>query len=235
MLGFFLTAGSDLSFWEKLSVWYKNSVLYELLVYIWDTYFTVHLEPYENFILGPDAGEYARMLVFSISIAIIVSAAMVIRTRNGLGKFVRLLVSERIHTKEQAKTLMELGFFRDATVRRELMRGINLRRIVRCVEEEEHQAAQEDAKRAYDESHKDDKKAPAFEGTRYRIDLTRDHFYIPEELRYRAEVRYEHQGSSWKLMLGAILLAVVLAAVLCRYLPDILKLADNIINMAAPE
>ena len=67
-----------------------------------------------------------------------------------------------------------------------------------------------------------------------KIDFLTARFYIPEDLRARAEVRFEKKGSSWGMVVLASVLTVVGAGLLCWLLPDIVQLADNIISVFAP-
>ena len=77
-------------------------------------------------------------------------------------------------------------------------------------------------------------KATRIANTRAKIDFLTAKFYIPAELRDRAEIRFDPKGSGWK---GAILISaitVVVAAVLCVLVPDLVQLADNIMTWLAP-
>ncbi len=67
-----------------------------------------------------------------------------------------------------------------------------------------------------------------------KIDFQTAHFYIPEELKHRAEVRFDRRGSGWLFTALTVILCVVATALLCRFLPDIVQLMDNIIGMMAP-
>ena len=104
LMQFFLTAGSE-SLWEKLSVWYQNSIFYELFNYFNEKYFTVEFGAYENFSLGAGAAATAQTVVYAIAIGIIVAAAMAVYTRSVLGGFVRTLIKEGANAPENAKKL----------------------------------------------------------------------------------------------------------------------------------
>lgn len=67
-----------------------------------------------------------------------------------------------------------------------------------------------------------------------KIDFTTARFYIPEELRYRADVRFDRAGSGWRAVILTAIATIVVAALLCWLLPDILQFADNIISMTSP-
>ena len=65
----------------------------------------------------------------------------------------------------------------------------------------------------------------------YRLDFEKDHFYIPDDDHYRAEVRFENQGSGWRAFVLVCIIAVVGAALVCFLLPDMLQLVDNMIGI----
>lgn len=62
-------------------------------------------------------------------------------------------------------------------------------------------------------------------------DLLTARFYIPEALKYRAEVRYEQRGSGILPLLLTVVGCIAIAILLCRFLPSLLGLADGLINV----
>lgn len=219
------------SLWEKISAWYENSVFNELLTYLRERYFTVRFEAYENISLEATAGDTARSIILMAALGIIIAAGMTAYTRNHLGKLVHKMLKQDITSPERAQTLYQLGYFRSASIRRELSRGVNLRRVVRCCEEEEFLASVEEKRKEYEADRpKKPFVAPAFE-----MDFTTARFYIPEDLKYRADTRYRTKGSGWGLFLGTVAIAIVASALLCYLLPDLVRLADNLISMLAPQ
>lgn len=231
---FCLTAGSE-SLWEKLTVWYQNSIFYELFEYFNEKYFTVQFGAYENFSLGAGAAGMAQTLVYAIAIGVILAAAMSVYTRSVLGGFVRKLIKEGANSPENAKKLSQLGFFRSAAVRRELARGVTLRKVVRCCEEEAFLA---EAKKADIEQEREEgeaEKRGRYEKPGFRPDFLTARYYIPEELRYRAEIRFEQKGSGWGMLIGTAVIALVVAALIGFFLPDIFQLMDNIMGMMTPK
>jgi hypothetical protein len=57
------------------------------------------------------------------------------------------------------------------------------------------------------------------------------HFYIPEDLRYRAEIRFERKGTSWMFFVIILIGTIIGAALLCWLAPQLLKLTDNLITL----
>ena len=234
----FSLAASGQSLWERLAVWYEGSVLHELLTYFRETYFTVEARTYEHLPLGANTAATAQAVILSLAVAVILVSFLNYYTRVYLGRVVRKLIKEEAHSPESAKTLMELGFFRSSLVRRELSKGISLRRLIRCVEEEEFLAEQTE-NAAAKEGEKPEKtqhvSANSAKEKAFRMDFLTARFYIPQELRYRASVRYERKGSGLLALVLVILGALVFSALACRLLPDLLQLLDNILGMSAPQ
>jgi hypothetical protein len=112
-------------------------------------------------------------------------------------------------------TLLETGAFRSTVVRRELCRGVFLKKVVFCREEQAF----------LDEKGKD---------ATYEIDFTKDHFYIPEDLKYRAENRFNQKGTGWLSVVLTVVLVPLVVGLICRFMPNILQFADSIITFFAP-
>ena len=229
MFGLFaIFSEGGLSFWEKLAAWYESSVINELLTYLTERYFTVDLGTYENFSVGANTATSARNIILTLMIGFIVASAMTAYARQGLGGFVRKLLREECLSPEQAKTLMELGYFRSSMIRRELSRGSTLQMVVKQCDEAPLQAQSQPSDP--DQSKATQKEAQAH----HKIDFLTARFYIPEELRYRADIRFDAKGSTWSLVAVTAVISIFVAALLCWLLPDVLALADNIITWLAP-
>jgi hypothetical protein len=100
-------------------------------------------------------------------------------------------------------------------VRRELCRGVFLKKVVFCREEQAF----------LNEKGKD---------ATYEIDFTKDHFYIPEDLKYRAENRFNQKGTGWLSVVLTVVLVPLVVGLICRFMPNILQFADSIITFFAP-
>ena len=229
---FFLSAGSE-SLLEKIAVWYQNSVFYELLNHFKEQYFTIEFGAYENFSVGTGASSVARNLILAVIIGTIIATGMAVYTRSVLGGFVRALLKSGADSTENAKKLSELGFFRSAAIRYELSRGVTLRKVIRCTQEEAFLAEEAAKVEALDGEGK--KSQNPYTAKRFRPDFLTAQYYIPEDLRIRAELRFEKKGSGWGLFVLIAVVIVIVAALLGRFLPDIFQFADNLISMMAPK
>ncbi len=128
---------SQTPFWEAIANWYQNSLIYELLTYLEEKYFRVEFHVYEHIAVGPTAGRTAQMLIIGIALGLILAAIVAAYTRAKLGGFLRKLIEKDCLSEDAAKTLREVGEFRNASVRRALSRGTALKKYVRRVGDEE--------------------------------------------------------------------------------------------------
>lgn len=182
--------------------------------YLYDAYFNIG-RGYEN--LGTESSPLvtAGTIVFGLFIGSVIACIIVFYNRQVVGSAVRRLLSENVFSREAAKTISELGYKKNFFVNSFFRDNQSLKRIVKCVEEEDFYAEQEKARLEYEEARKENKKLPKFKEEIYRVDVTTDRFYIPEDLKYRAEIRYNKKGSTWlSVILGIVLLTVIFFAVL---------------------
>ncbi len=237
-----LLSSGNTSFWEQFLSWYHQSTFYELLVYFEERYFSVDFHVYEHITLGPNAGKTAQMMILGIAIGLIIASIMIAYTRTKLGGFVRKLIKTECLSPDRAKTLSELGEFRNAALRRELLRGVTLRKFV-CCADTQNAELESSMRQESEKSTLKEKKPIALlrikefflgKSEGQRIDFTVSRFYIPEDLKYRADTRFEKKGSGWLFALLTSVGVIVFASLICKFLPDILQLMDNLIGMMAP-
>ena len=210
----FLRVGGS-SFWEQIAGWYQNSTLGELITYFKKTYFSIRFGAYDNFSVSEQTASIVNKMIPALIWGIIIASIATVYCRRVLGDFVRTLIKKEALSPESGVTLFETGAFRSTVLRRELCHSAFLKKVVFCREEQEFLAAKgKDAT--------------------YKIDFTKDHFYIPEDLKYRAEVRFNQKGSTWLYAAAAIILVPTVVGLLCRFMPNILQFADSIITFFAP-
>ncbi len=136
----FLTSQAPV--WEAIANWYQNSLIHQLLTYLEEKYFSVDFHVYEHIALGPEAGDAAQMLIIGIALGLILAAIVTAYTRTKLGGFLRKLIQQDCLSEDAAKTLREVGEFRNASVRRALSRGVALKKYVRRVGDGEEKNAE---------------------------------------------------------------------------------------------
>lgn len=203
------------SFWEQIATWYQNSTLGELIAYFKETYFTIHFGAYDNFSITERTANIVNTIIPALIWGIIIAAIATFYCRRVVGEFVRTLCKKEALSPDAGVTLLETGLFRSTIIRRELCHSAFLRKVVFCREEQAFLA----------EKGKD---------ATYKIDFTKDHFYIPEDLKYRAEIRFNQKGSTWIYVVVTVVLVPVVVGLICRFMPNILQFADSIITFFAP-
>lgn len=179
--------------------------------------------------LGNGAGAMTSlpMIILGIFIGLALAAFASVFNKQVLGDFVRELLREEALSAESAKTLAELGYERKTVIRYSVRKGVNLRRVVRCREEEEYLAAIEAKREEYEEKRKNNKSLPRFKAEAFCVNADEHHFYIPEKMKYMADIKFEKKGSTW---LGAFVFLLVLAIaflLLMFALPHILSLLNE--------
>lgn len=179
--------------------------------------------------LGNGAGSMTslRMIIIGIFIGLAIGVVASVFNKRVLGDFVRRLLSEQALSDESAKTLEELDYASNIFIRYSVCRGVNLRRVVKCREEEAYLAEIAQKEAEYAEKKKENRSLPKFKAKPFRVRADEHHFYIPEESKYMAEIKFEKKGSSW---LGALIFLVVLAialTVILLVLPSILSVLDG--------
>ena len=210
----FQRAGS-LSFWEKFAQWYQNSTLGELITYFHQTYFSIQFGAYNNFSISEQSARIINQIFPALIWGIIIAAIATVYSRRSIGAFVTTLLKKEVLSPDSAISLLDSGSFRSTIVRRQLCRNAYLRKVVLCCEEQAF----------LEEKGKD---------ATYKIDFTKDHFYIPEDLKYRAEFRFQTKGSGWMAVVLTTILVPILVGIICRFKPNILQFVDAIITFFAP-
>lgn len=204
----------------------------ELWEYLSDKYFSVHFNEYDyqHFDFSSGAIVSARGVILALCLGIIIAAAISLFQKRTLGDFVRALCRNECTSPEKAKTFAELGIKRNPAVKADLRRGTSLRRVVRCVEEDAYRNAQKEKYDALCESG-DKKLLKKWKDFPYSYDFETDHFYIPEELSYGADIQFDKRGTSPMTFLFTVVACVFLAAFLCFLLPEILQFTDNFLGL----
>ncbi len=205
----------------------EMSLFKELWLYFYETYMYPE-RVYEN--LGLDRASLLSLslLIFGLCIGASLAAFGAVFNKRVLGSSVRKLLSLNALSPDTALTLEEIGAEQSVITRLAVKRSTSLRRVVKCREEEEYNAMLEKKRQEYEEKRRADKKLPKFKEAPYKLDTLASHFYIPEKMKYTAELKFEQKGSTW---ISAIVFTVVMAVVfvaLLAVMPNILELLNDI-------
>ena len=203
-----IIAAKEMTLWQEIVEYIKN-------------YFDIaYSSEYNNLGFGTGTLISVPMIVIAIALGIIIASFAVIIDKRVLGDFVRKMISEECFSKEQAKTLDELGYGEKVFIHHSVRRGTNLKSVVVCVEEEEYyEKMKEERERVESEGGK-------FHESPYKIDSDRDHFYIPEEKKYKADMKFNKRGTSWGGFVVITVLTLVLAVVLLVAIPKVLEFTN---------
>ena len=216
----------------------EPSLIEELWNYFVDRYFSMNFYEYnyQYISVGSFATTSLRGTIAAIFLGVIIAAAISMFQKRTLGDLVRAINRDECFTPDKAKTLSELGLIRNAAIKDNLRRGTALKRVVRCVGEQEYLASQDEKKRALEEAAAagDTQAATTLKKWKdipYRYHFDTDRFYIPEELHYGADIHFDKKGSSPLTFLFLVVGMVILLSVVLFLLPELLQLTDNMIGM----
>ena len=162
--------------------------------YLYEAYLSVDGN-YQNLGFEKNPLFSLRMTALGIFIGTIIACIVMAYHKQVLGAAVRKLISLKVNTPESAKTLKELGYDKNIIFRNAFARNSSLRRFVKCVGEQEYYREQSKKRDEYYKNHAEEKKIRPFKDIEYVIDPDNDKFYIPEDIRARAEIRFEKKGS----------------------------------------
>lgn len=209
---------------EKLPLWQ------ELWQYFCRMYFTDETA-YEHLHMGGGSLVSIPIIVFGLFLGVVIACFAVVFNKRVPGGFVRLLLKEAALSPDTAKTLPELNCADRLYLRYAVRNSVSLRRVVRCREEEEFEAKEAEEAQAYAEQRANDPSLPKRRRAKpFAVDPDKHHFYIPENLKYTAEAKFEQKGSTW---LGAVIFSVIMlvvCVVLLMFLPRILQLLNEFVG-----
>jgi hypothetical protein len=211
----------------------EQSLISELFEYFKEQYFTPQFGDYQHFSVETGSGVTLQTIVFGFFIGINLASLAMIFDRRVLGNFVRKLISEECLTTEKAKTLSELGFLKNSAIRSSLKSGVTLRRVVRCVEEDEYNKSLEVKRAEYNaetDASAKKKRRPAFREVPFAIDFKTAHFYIPQDMKYKAEIKFEKKGTNWLSFFAVLVFSLILMVLVIKITPDLLQMLDNFLT-----
>lgn len=208
----------------------EKSLIAELWQYFTDKYFNPDEVYLENFGGGSNRIISLRLILIGLTAGFCVAAILTLIDKKHLGGLVRKMLYDECIGKENAKTLYELGYDRNPAVRGSLKNGSVLKRWVRCVEEDEYYASMEQKRKEYESDYANNEKAPKFKTVEFKRDPDKHHFYIDEEKKYSASVKFDSKGTNVVSAILVIVISIIICAFLCFVVPDMLTLFDNFVS-----
>lgn len=184
---------------------------------------------YENFDLSSLSSESLEFIVWGICIGVLIGAFVSILYRSCAFSLIRRLIAREAFDESRALTVNELNPRGKRYLKRALSASDKpLRRYVACANEEETQTRPARGFRKFWYKRILGADVPA------RLPMDRARFYLPEENRIGAEVRFtEVRNPVGSFILTAVLL--VAAAFFVIYAaPELLQMLDNFITTIKP-
>ena len=154
----------------------------------------------------------SELVVWSIFIGIVIGACSIYYNKRIIGSFVRDLIAAGACDKESAKTVAELGYAKNRFVRHALRDGSVLRKMVWEV----------------DDNYTSDENGNRFSARTKKTDINTAHYYIDEENRIKADMRYSAKGTDFITLVIAVVVFFVAAYALLMFIPYIGELFGSI-------
>ncbi len=166
-------------------------------------------------------------VVWGLVIGVCVGAAWSVLTRRTLGTFVKRMHAAGAGDPDTAVTLENIGMAKNPILKVSLREGKALRKYALCANPEESVIARP----APTGFGKTVRRILSLEETRpAQVDLSRARFYMPDEQRYEAEVRYDKKGTDIAGLIVSVVLLIVLGFVVQWLLPELLAYLDRAIS-----
>ncbi len=208
----------------------SNTFLQDIANKYYDLYVSFSVE-YVNINVYASEMKMICSLILGLCAGIIVAAFLSLFTKRTLGDFVRRIIERESLSPETAKTLDELDYFDSLMIRRAVAKSVSLRRVVKCREEEEFYAEQRVKREEHAQKRAEDRKIGKFKEIEYKIDPDNDHFFIPEELKYMADIKFDKKGATLRAAIATSIIVIIAFFAIMLVLPEILEFLNN---LAAP-
>ena len=206
----------------------KKSLVEELWDYFAETYLSGSTS-YPNLGLVGNSIVTLPAIIIGIAIGAILAVAFALRDNHVIGGFVRLMLERDAIGREKSLTLFDLGAGEHSAFARGLRKSASLRRMVRCVEEEDFYAEQKTAREEHEKKKEEDSTLPEFKEKQYVFDGS-EHFYIPEDKKIAAEIKYIKRKLKPQLIPLIIIASLILLFALILLLPYLLSVLDQLLG-----
>lgn len=167
-----------------------------------------------------------KLVLFAVWLGIIIGISYSYYTKDYLGRLVRRLLKNESLSPEKAMTLKELGYKRTFPLCIHLKKGGILSRYISTANGNEAISVKEKNKKF--------KKIRSLFGisdVTEKYDFSSLRFYIPEEKKYKADVRFEKKGSNPAWFLTWTIVITALAVLVYFLVPELVTMLDNFITI----
>ena len=182
--------------------------------------FSITVAKYQHIRFDEADASLLQIIIWGLCIGAVLASLLSLYQQNVPGRLVRALLRAEAHTADTAKTLDELGLSRRPLITRELRRGTVLKKFVCSAADGEEQGKT---------SSKAENKAEGAENAPSAAAKEVPLYYIPTELKYRAEIRYAKKGNSLLSFAITVALSVAMGVLLMKLIPFVLSMIDAIL------
>ena len=191
---------------------------------LWSSLYRTYIENGGVF-SSNSSGLSVPIVILGLFLGLIIAAVFSVIAKRMNGVFVHKLIADGALSPETAKTLPELDFAHKLFIRYAVKRGVSLRRVMRCSEEEKYEKESAEKMEAYEEKRKTDKKLPKnLKIPKFKIKPDEHHFYIPEELKITAETKFDIKDISVGRTVLSVILLIGAFLLVFMLLPSIILL-----------
>ena len=154
-----------------------------------------------------------EVLVWALFIGFVIASFMIFYHKRIIGSFVRALLEKQASSPESALSIYDLGFGKNTFIRNALRSDTTLRRLV--WELDDNMQKREDG--------------VIYSARSNMLDINNAKFYIPEENRIRAELRYSAKGTDVFTIIIAVVLFMAIAYAALLLIPMISELIASML------
>ena len=205
-------SGKETTMFRSLTAWQE---FFQAMILWIHNFFNPKLEGYTNFDFGNGILSL-QIIIFGIFAGVLLASFYTIYIRTTLGKIVRALLEKEALSPENAMTLSDCGLERNPFIRHAILHGYTLNRVIHCVEKEEYEASLAETTG----------KKPNFKKNALSC-----HFYIPEENRITAEMRFRERGSGYLTFFFVAFVSLLCVILIFALLPQLIAFFDNVISL----
>lgn len=149
-----------------------------------------------------------NLIIWAVYIGFMIASVMYYYQKKVVGGFVRKVMEMGANSPDTALTLSELGYQNHPAIRRELSGRGPLRKMVWEVED----------------NYRTGEDGVLYCAREKALDLNIGKFYVSEERRIDAQLRYDNKGTDLFSLIIAAVIFFVVAVLACIWLPTLLSL-----------
>ena len=194
----------------------------------------IYLYSFNNFELN-NPFVSVKLIVWALFAGFVIASLMAVYNKRVIGTFVKDIIAQGCLSEKDAKTIIDLGYGTDWFIKNALRTDTVLRRFVVRIDgnsgnKEPETPASAGNATAEESGRSGSKKSKTRKSTREIIDFSTARFYIPEDLKYRAEIRYASRGTDVVSFFICVVILAVAAFAAIFIIPELMQLIDNFIG-----